>query len=110
MNSILSQKIANLRPGDEILILKGEGYLPVLQETAAIIAFVDGGSAICHEGTVISENCISDLILTDRHHESYEVNMEAMRIWNQVLAARKEAQDPIQPDWSFPPIIGTEPE
>lgn len=111
MESVLSKKIAKLRPGDEILILKGEGYLPVPRETFAVIAFVDGGSAICNDGTSISENCVSDLIPTGRRYETYKVNGEAMRLWGLVIAARKEARDrDAKPDWSIPPAYGPEPE
>jgi len=111
MTSVLSQKIAQLRSGDEIIILKGEGYLPVFEETEAIIAFVDGGSAICNDGTCISENCISDLIPTGRRYETYKVNGEAMRLWGLVLAARKEALDRAEkPDWSVPDPFATQPE
>lgn len=109
--SNLSKKISKLNRGDEIIVLRGEGYLPVSKDTTLIVAFVDGGSAICHEGTVISENCISDLIITGRRFETYRVNAEAMLIWGNILAARKEAQDPeFQPDWSVPDPFPAEPE
>lgn len=108
--SKLSKKISKLNRGDEIIVLKGEGYLPVFKDTALIVAFVDGGSAICHEGTVISENCISDLIVTGRRFETYPVNAEAMRLWGEVLAQRKEAQDGPEPDWTVPAPFASEPE
>lgn len=108
--SNLSKKISKLNRGDEIVVLKGEGYLPVFRETTLIVAFVDGGSAICHEGTVISENCISDLIITGRRFETYSVNAEAMRLWGEVLVHRKEAQDVPEPDWTVPALFASEPE
>lgn len=110
----LGIRISELKPGDEIIILKGEGNPPVPKETATIVWKVSGFSALTVNGVSISCVNLSDLIVTGRQFETYHVTSEALRIWGEVLAARKEAEaaeaaDSV-PDWSIPPAFGSEPE
>lgn len=97
--SQLDIRIGKLKPGDEIIILQGEGYLPVSEETVAIVWKVDHYSAICADGTAISGNCISDFIVTGRHLEDYGISNAARLIQYQN-----------KPDWTVPDPFSSEPE
>jgi len=107
--SPLDEKISLLAQGDEVIVLKGEGFPPVLKETATVVWQVDGTTALTASGTKLTSGNISDLIVTGRRFETYFVNAEALRIWGEIVAARKEALD-LEPDWSVSPPFPTEPE
>ena len=88
----LGIRISELKPGDEVIILKGEGSPAVAEETTTIIWKVSGFSALTVSGVSISCMTISDLITTDHQFETYHVTSEALRIWGEVLAVRKETE------------------
>ncbi len=105
----LDKKISLLVPGDEVIVLKGEGFPPVPRETATVVWKVDGVTALTASGTILTSGNISDLIVTGRSFETYFVSAEALHTWGQMVAAQKEAKDGQEPDWTagtFP----TEPE
>lgn len=106
----LGVRISTLKPGDEIIILKGEGYPAVAKETATIVWKISGYSALTVSGVSISCMNLSDLIVTGHRFETYQVNAEAMRLWGEVLAHRKEAQDGPEPDWTVPDPFPPQPE
>ena len=107
----LGIRISELKPGDEVIILKGEGSPAVSKETATVIWKVDGYSALATNGTSISCMTISDLIVTGNHFQTYDVSPEAKQIWDEILVAQKEALDvDREPDWSIPSTLGTQPE
>jgi len=85
--------ISTLSPGDEVIILKGEGYPMVQDETCTLIWKVDGFSALTVDGIALSCQNLSDLIVTGNKYETYKVSPEAMQIWGEIVAANKEAQD-----------------
>lgn len=104
-------RISELKSGDEIIILKGEGSPPVAKETATIVWKVRGYSALTVSGVSISCTNLSDLIVTGRQFETYHVTAEALHIWGEILAAQKEALDrDADPDWSVPDPFATQPE
>ena len=107
----LGLRISELKPGNEVIILKGEGSPAVPKETATVIWKVDGYSALATNGTAISCMTISDLITTGRQFETYHVSAEALHQWGEILAARKEALGlDLEPDWSVPDPFVSEPE
>lgn len=63
-SNALWHKIRNLVPGQKIIILCGEGYPATQKETVAIVWRTDGPTALCTDGTMISPNSVSDIILT----------------------------------------------
>ena len=105
--------ISNLTPGDEIIILKGEGYPAVDKETVAIVWIVAGFSALCNDGTAISCLSNTDITTTGRHFEQFEIS-EAAKQMEVEAEARRIEQDKLfaedEPDWSIPPAFGTGPE
>lgn len=107
----IGERISQLKPGDEIIILEGEGFPPVSKETCTLIWKIDRYSALTTDGISLSCTNVSDLIVTGNSFQTYDVSPEAMLIWGNILAARKEAQDPeFQPDWSVPDPFPAEPE
>jgi len=107
----IGERISQLKPGDQVIILKGEGSPAAWEETCTIIWKVSGYSALTADGIAISCQNLSDLIITGNHFEPYPVSPEAMQIWDEILAAQKDAQDSdTKPDWSIPPAFGIEPE
>ena len=74
--------ISRLQPGDQVIILRGEGSPPVLEETTAIIWKVKDDVALTTGGIRLSRRTISDLILTNISIEEYLVSKEAQAIWN----------------------------
>jgi len=113
----LGIRISELKPGDEIIILKGEGYPAVEKETVATVWIVAGFSALCADGTTISCISISDFMLTGEHHDEFEVS-EAAKQMEAEAAIRRAEQDRVleelmkddEPDWSVPDPFSNEPE
>lgn len=107
----IGARINALKSGDEIIILKGEGTPPVAVETVTIVWKVDGFSALTAGGTALNCQNMSDVILTGRRFETYQVTAEALHLWGEIIASQKEARDgDTKPDWSIPPAFGSEPE
>ncbi len=90
--------ISQLKPGDQVIILKGEGYPPVQNETTDIIWKVDLFSALTAGG--ISLNCmtISDLPLTGTSFEEYLVSEEAKAIWKDIQALKDSEEPDSEPE------------
>lgn len=113
----LGIRIGELKSGDEIIILKGEGYPAVDKETMTIVWIVAGYSALCADGTTISCLTISDFIPTDRHHDNFVIS-DAARQMEEEARLRRMEQDKLfdelldedMPDWSIPDPFPSEPE
>ncbi|EKD52817.1 MAG: hypothetical protein ACD_61C00229G0001 [uncultured bacterium] len=88
----LGVRISELRPGDEIIILKGEGYPAVAQETTTIVWILAGFSALCIDGTAISCLNVSDFIRTGRHFDRFEISEEAKQMEKEASERRREME------------------
>ncbi len=103
-------RISELQPGDEVIILKGEGYPAVQKETCTVIWKVSGYSALTIDGIRLSCNSLTDLIVTGNQFETYQVSPEAIQIWGEVQARKLEEETGKDPDWSVPVNFRSEPE
>jgi len=110
----VSSRISKLRPGDEIIILKGEGYPAVLMETVAIVWIVEEYRAICNDGTTITGFDNSDILTTGNYYLKFEVTEAAKLIEQNAHKGRLEQEralfDETDPDWSERGTFPTEPE
>lgn len=86
----LGIKISKLKPGDEVIVLQGEGCPPVAKETLTIIAAVKNYSALTVEGTVLCGQSVSDLIVTGKNITTYELSPEAQAILAEIKACEAE--------------------
>lgn len=82
--NILGILISQLKPGDQVIILKGEGIPPVQKETTDIIWKVDLFSALTAGGISLSCKTISDLPLTGISFEEFLVSDQAKAIWKEI--------------------------
>lgn len=76
--------IAELKPGDEIIIKTEFGHPPVENDSAHIIASVDQFSALTADGIML---CCYDGVgvsSTGKHYDKFEISAEAKEILDRV--------------------------
>ena len=107
--------ISQLQPGEQVIILKGEGNPPVPEETVDVICQVERFSALTAGG--IRLNCLanSDIISTGTHVTNFEVSDSAKEIVNKAALDNFELMkmlledEDADLDWSAP-TVPNEPE
>lgn len=76
--------IAQLKTGDQIIILAGEGDPVVERDKIDIVWKKSGFSALTAGGIEISCWTISKVVRTGHHFEDYLVSAEAKAIWREI--------------------------
>jgi hypothetical protein len=94
----LGIRISELKPGDEVIILKGEGYPAATEETTDIIWQVDRFSAFTAKGFRLSCKTNSDLIVTGRHFEEFLASDIAKAIWKEIQEDLKSEDPESEPE------------
>lgn len=93
--------ISQLQTGDEIIVLQGEGTPEAAEDTLCVVVAVSGFSALTSTGISISCMNISDLIVTGRHFDEYEISEAAAAILAEIEEKRR--QEAMINDWEHFP-------
>jgi hypothetical protein len=88
IDTLLSQLLS----GEEVVILKGEGFPPVLKETTAIVWQIYGSTVVTSDGITLKSSNLTDLIRTGRRFETFQTTHEAFQVVGKIVAELKEAE------------------
>ena len=108
--------ISQLQPGEQVIILQGEGYPRVEKETVDVIWQVAEFSALTAGGIRLNCRFNSDLTTTGVVLHKFEISEAAKQIDREVALARFEEGkllselDGTEPDWQEPGTFPSVPE
>lgn len=94
--------LSTLQPGDEVIVLKGEGFPPATKETTTIVWQIYGSVVVTNDGITLKSNNLTDLILTGRRFETFQTTHDAFHVVGKIVAELKEAE-------SAAKLTGTDP-
>lgn len=83
----VSQKLALIEIGDEVIIKRGEGQPACEYDTTTVVCFKQGSTMITIEGIILSRRTLSDIEKTGNHFVEVTPSDEAKKINQQMTGA-----------------------
>ena len=84
----VGMSISELRIGDQIVVLAGEGHPEFDRDRVDIVWKVSGFSALTAGGISINCHNVSKIVRTGQNFDVFLASDEAKAIWNEILANR----------------------